>query len=70
MRKLTLLAIAAATVSLAGVASLSIASADANGGGPVIRAGMCWVSNNALDLGYWKPCDAPMMHHHHHHHHG
>jgi hypothetical protein len=69
MRKLTILAIAAATVSLAGVASLSVASADANGGGPVMRAGMCWVSLSALDQGYWKPCPgAPMMHHHHHHH--
>jgi len=65
MRKLTLLAIASATIALAGVSS---AWADYNGGGPASKGGMCWVATNVNDQGFWKPCPPPMYHHHHHHH--
>ena len=65
MRKLAILTIASAAIALAGA---SAAFADFNGGGPAMKAGMCWVSTSALDQGFWKPCPPPMHHHHHHHH--
>jgi len=67
MRKLAILTIASAAIALAGASS---AFADFNGGGPVVKGGMCWVATSVNEVGYWKPCPpSPMWHHHHHHHH-
>ena len=66
MRKRAMLAIAAAAVAFAGAASSTAALAEMNGGGPVQKAGMCWVATSGLDQGFWKKCPEKPRHHHKH----
>jgi hypothetical protein len=60
MRTIALLALATATIAFAGAAY-----ADSNGGGPIKKAGMCWVATSSLDQGFWKHCPPEKKHHHH-----
>ncbi len=50
--------IVAATVAVTALISAAPASADHNGGGPVVQNGQCWKASRGTDqmFGHWRAC--------------
>ena len=64
MRNFAIIVAMAAAVLVGGALFSNSARADFNGGGPIVKGGMCWVPTSSLDQGYWKECPKPMKMHH------
>ncbi|MBV9556822.1 MAG: hypothetical protein JO254_07060 [Pseudolabrys sp.] len=58
MKKLTLCLAAASFIAAGSLPT--IAFADYNGGGPVMKGKMCWMATTGNDQGRWADCPKPM----------